>query len=276
MLELCADQGYVQRVATFLMCPPEYFAVTYSINPWMDPTVAVDGARALRQWHAIVATYERLGHEVRLIEPAPGLPDMVFAANAGTVIDGAVLPARFRHEERRGEEPFYRRWFRDNGYVAPEQDLPINEGEGDVLVLGELLLCGSGYRSDAAVASAAQECFGFPAVLLTLVDPRYYHLDIALGVLDATTVAYLPSAFSSGSRRVLERLFPDAILALPEDAEVLGLNFVSDGENVVLPAGAPHLEAEIAARGFRIHTVPTDELRKAGGSVKCCTLELRS
>ena len=57
---------------------------------------------------------------------------------------------------------------------------------------------------------------------------------------------------------------------------MFGLNFVSDGENVVLPAGAPHLEAEIAGRGFRTHVVQTDELRKAGGSVKCCTLELRS
>ena len=258
------------------MCAPKHFAVTYSINPWMDPTVAVDRARALREWQAIVDVYERLGHEVRLIEPAPGLPDMVFAANAGTVIGGVVLPARFRHEERRGEETFYRRWFRDNGYVAPEQDVPVNEGEGDLIVVGDLLLCGTGYRSDPAAAYAAQECFGLPAVVLTLVDPRYYHLDIALGVVDATTVAYLPSAFSSGSRRALERLFPDAILARPEEAEMFGLNFVSDGENVVLPSGAPHLEAEIHARGFRTHVVETDELRKAGGSVKCCTLELRS
>src|SRR5205085_12120261 len=145
----CAVRGYVPVMATFLMCPPEHFDVTYSINPWMDPTVVVDRARARREWQGIVDVYERLGHEVRFIEPAPGLPDMVFAANSGTVIDGVVLPARFRHEERRGEEMFYRRWFRDNGYVTPELDVPINEGEGDVLVVGHLLLCGSGYRSDA-------------------------------------------------------------------------------------------------------------------------------
>jgi N-dimethylarginine dimethylaminohydrolase len=263
-------------MASFLMCAPEHFDVTYRINPWMDPTVPVDRAAAMREWHAMVDVYEELGHDVRFIEPGPGLPDMVFAANSGTVIDGVVLPARFRHEERRGEEHLYRRWFRDNGYVAPEHDVPINEGEGDVLVVGDLLLCGSGYRSDPGAALAAQECFGLPAVVLTLVDPRYYHLDIALGVLDASTIAYLPAAFSEGSRRALERCFPDAIIALPEEAAKFALNFVSDGEHVVLPAGAPHLEAEIAARGFTTHVVQTDELRKAGGSVKCCTLELRS
>jgi N-dimethylarginine dimethylaminohydrolase len=242
----------------------------------MDPTVSVDRAQAWREWQAIVDVYERLGHEVHVIEPAPGLPDMVFAANSGTVIDGVVLPARFRHKERRGEERLYRRWFRDHGFVAPERDVPINEGEGDVLVVGDLLLCGSGFRSEPAVARVAQECFGRPTVLLTLVDPRYYHLDIAFGVVDANTVAYFPSAFSDGSRRAIERLFPDAIVVQPEEAAMFGLNFVSDGEHVVLSAGAPHLEAEIASRGFSTHAVATDELRKAGGSVKCCTLELRS
>jgi N-dimethylarginine dimethylaminohydrolase len=258
------------------MCPPEYFDVTYSINPWMDPSVAVDRARALREWRAIVDLYVQLGHDVQLIEPAAGLPDMVFAANSGTVVDGIVLPARFRHPERGGEEALYRRWFRDHGYASPERDVPINEGEGDVLVVGDLLLCGSGFRSDETIARAAQECFGRPAVLLTLVDPRFYHLDIALGILDADTVAYFPAAFSSGSRRALERLFPDALIVRRDEAEMFALNLVSDGENVVLPAGAPRLEAEIGSRGFRTHVVATDELRKAGGSVKCCTLELRS
>src|SRR5207247_183454 len=82
----------------------------------------------------------------------------------------------------------------------------------------------------------------------------------AFGVVDAFTVAYLPSAFSSGSRRALERLFPDAIRVRSEEAEMFALNFVSDGENVVLPAGAPDLEAEIVSRGFRTRVLQTDEL----------------
>src|SRR3984885_15232192 len=106
------------RVATprsYLMCPPQYFAVTYAINPWMRPDVPVDAALAMRQWGALRAQYESLGHSVATIEPVAGLPDMVFAANGATVIDGTVLGVRFRHRERDGEAAAYLSWFRAHG-----------------------------------------------------------------------------------------------------------------------------------------------------------------
>lgn len=260
----------------FLMCPPTFFDVTYSINPWMAPEVPVDTARAIDQWDALRRTHELLGHKVDVVEPVAGLPDMVFAANAGTVIDGRFLPARFRHEERRGEEAPYARWFADHGYeVLDDVEVPVNEGEGDFLLAGDILLCGTGFRTDPAARDLAQERFGRPAVQLRLVDSRYYHLDTALSVLDDHTVAYLPEAFSEGSRRVLERLFPDAVLATADDAAALGLNVVSDGVNVVIPSGANRLAAELERRGFLVHPVDMSELLKAGGAVKCCTLELR-
>ncbi|WP_254052146.1 hypothetical protein [Aeromicrobium sp. A1-2] len=94
-----------ERLATpqhYLMCRPEHFAVTYAINPWMDPSTPVDAGRAIAQWDALRSTYERLGHRVDVIEPAAGLPDMVFAANGGIVIDGRAMAARFTHAERPG------------------------------------------------------------------------------------------------------------------------------------------------------------------------------
>src|SRR5580693_8511515 len=51
----------------YLMCPPEHFAVSYAINPWMDPERPVDAARAMAQWEALRETYVRLGHQVQLI-----------------------------------------------------------------------------------------------------------------------------------------------------------------------------------------------------------------
>jgi N-dimethylarginine dimethylaminohydrolase len=119
-------------------------------------------------------------------------------------------------------------------------------------------------------------------ITLQLVDPRFYHLDTALTVLGTAadrenpTIAYLPEAFSEGSRRVLEQLFPDAILAAPEDAAVLGLNAVCDGRYVVLPAQATGLQRQLTARGFVPVPVDLSELLKAGGGPKCCTLEVRS
>jgi N-dimethylarginine dimethylaminohydrolase len=259
----------------FLMCPPTFFDVTYAINPWMALDVPVDRARAVEQWQALKRRYELLGHKVDVVDPVEGLPDMVFAANAGTVVDGKVLPTRFRHPERQGEEAPFRQWFDDHGYECVDDDPPVNEGEGDLLVAGDLLLAGTGFRTDPAAHSVAQEQLGLAAVQLQLVDPRYYHLDTALAVLDERTIAYLPEAFSPGSRRVLERLFPDAVLATADDAAALGLNMVSDGVNVVIPDGAPRLVDELASRGFLPHVVELGELKKAGGAAKCCTLELR-
>jgi N-dimethylarginine dimethylaminohydrolase len=60
------------------------------------------------------------------------------------------------------------------------------------------------------------------------------------------------------------------------DAEVLGLNAVSDGENVVLPVQAEGFAAQLSLRGYRPVGVDLSELRKAGGGPKCCTLVVRS
>jgi N-dimethylarginine dimethylaminohydrolase len=112
-------------------------------------------------------------------------------------------------------------------------------------------------------------------VSLELCDPRYYHLDTAVAVLDATTLAWLPEAFTPRSRAVLRERFPDAVVADPADAAVLGLNAVSDGRHVVLPAQASRLAARLRERGFVPVPVDLSELRKGGGGPKCCTLEVR-
>ncbi|HEV2784572.1 MAG TPA: amidinotransferase [Actinophytocola sp.] len=263
------------------MCPPRYFTVEYSINPWMDPTRPVDTELALAQWTALRDTYLRLGHTVEVIEPQPGLPDMVFAANSGTVIDGRVLGARFRAPQRAAEADHFRRWFLDNGYRDVVMPVSVNEAEGDLAWTGSLLLAGTGFRTDPGAHAEAQEVLGVPVVSLRLVDPRFYHLDTALFVLteasptEPARIAYYPDAFSPGSRRVLHRLFPDAVIATAADAECLGLNGVSDGRNVVLPVEATGLAERLAEHGYQPVPVDISELRKSGGGPKCCTMELR-
>jgi N-dimethylarginine dimethylaminohydrolase len=259
----------------YLMCRPTHFAVEYAINPWMDPAAPVDRDLAVAQWEALRAAYVGLGHTVEEIEPLPGLPDMVFAANGATVIDGRVLAAQFRDPQRADEAPAYRAWFERAGFDVYEAK-HTNEGEGDLLLAGEYVLAGTGFRTAHAAHARAQEVFGRPVITLQLVDPRYYHLDTALCVLDGRTVAYLPRAFSPGSQAVLGRLFPDAIQASAADAAVLGLNAVSDGRHVVLPAQATGLAKALRDRGYETIGVDLSELRKAGGGPKCCTLEVRS
>ncbi len=259
----------------YLMCRPTHFAVTYRINPWMDPAAPYDNALAVSQWENLRQTFLDLGHTVELIDPLPGLPDMVFAANGGTVVDGRVLGVQFRDAERADEAPAYASWFRDRGFEVHEPK-HTNEGEGDILLAGDVLLAGTGFRTAHAAHAQTQEVFGRPVITLQLVDPAYYHLDTALCVLDERTIAYLPSAFSPGSQAVLRQVFPQAIIATPQDAGVLGLNAVSDGRTVVLPVQATDLTASLTEAGYQTIGVDLSELRKAGGGPKCCTLEVRS
>ncbi|RJL21497.1 dimethylargininase [Bailinhaonella thermotolerans] len=257
------------------MCRPEFFAVEYAINPWMDPSAGADRDRAIAQWEALRQAYLDLGHTVDLIDPIEGLPDMVFAANGALVVDGRVYGAKFANAERAAEGPAYADWFRKAGFAEVIDPQHTNEGEGDFLTLDDFILAGTGFRTDIAAHKEAQEALGRPVITLQLVDPRFYHLDTALFPLDGHNVCYYPGAFSEGSRRVLESLFPDAVIAGHADAEVLGLNAVGDGRNVVINAEATALIEELGRRGYQVVPVDLSELRKAGGGPKCCTLEIR-
>jgi N-dimethylarginine dimethylaminohydrolase len=267
----------VTGVATrsFLMCPPTHFDVVYAINPWMHPELPADAARAVAQWEQLRAAYEAAGHHVELISPKRGLPDMVFAANSALVIDGTALLARFHYAERRGEERLYARWFRSHGIDVRKAEHG-HEGEGDFACAGDVILAGTGFRTERAAHREVERVFGREVLSLELVDPRFYHLDTALFVLRGEEIVYFPGAFSDDSRATLQRRYPDALLVEESDAVAFGCNAASDGHHVFMPAGADGLATQLQARGYEPVLLDLSELRKAGGSVKCCTLELRT
>jgi N-dimethylarginine dimethylaminohydrolase len=263
----------IARTRRYAMTAPTHFAVEYAINPWMDTTVPVDNALAVAQWNTLRRTYEDLGHTVELVDARAGLPDMVYAANGAVVIGDTAIVARFAHPERAAESAAYADWLERRGF-APVHTRHLNEGQGDLLMVGPMMLAGYGFRTDRRAHDEIAEVLDVPVLSLELVDPRFYHLDTALAVLDDTTVAFYPPAFADASRTRLLEVFPDAIEVASADAFVLGLNAVSDGLNVVLPVAATGFAGQLGDAGFRPIGVDLSELLKGGGSVKCCTLEV--
>jgi N-dimethylarginine dimethylaminohydrolase len=267
------------RTRHYLMCTPTHFEVVYAINPWMDVDNPVHVEKARLQWEVLRNTYLSLGHRVDLIDPVPGQPDMVFAANGGLVVGGRAYGARFRFPERAAEGQAYADWLGAQGYRLTEPS-HTNEGEGDFLALGSMILAGTGFRTSIEAHIEAADALDRPVVSLELVDPRFYHLDVAIAVLDdgngdaPADIAYYPGAFSRHSQRTLRDLFPDAILCSEADARVLGLNAVSDGKHVVLPAAATDFATSLRQRGYTPVPVELGEFMKSGGSVKCCTMEM--
>jgi N-dimethylarginine dimethylaminohydrolase len=265
---------------TVLMCRPDYFTVSYRINPWMHPEAPTDTSLAVRQWETLYQTYLDLGFDVHLIDPVEGLPDMVYAANGGFIIDNIAYGASFTYAERQPEGPAYMDWFRSNGFDVrvPEN---VNEGEGDFLLVGDVILAGTGFRTATNSHEELARIYGREVVTLELINPSFYHLDTAIAVLDPQpgfenpNIAYLPSAFSEASLAILRERFPDAPLVNEEDAAVLGLNSFSDGYNVVIASRATDFGRQLQERGYNPIGVDLSELLLGGGGVKCCTLELR-
>lgn len=281
-----AAEAHSERIAQhrrYLMCRPDHFTVSYSINPWMEPARPTDTALAVRQWQTLYDTYVALGHEIDLIDQVEGLPDMVYTANGGFVIDGVAYGPKFRFPERQPEGPAFMEWFAANGFDVAEP-AEVNEGEGDFLLVGDTILAGTGFRSTGDSHREVGEVFGKEVVSLTLTDPRFYHLDTAISVLDPVegaagvehaNIAYLPGAFDAHSQGVLAERFPEAIRVADSDGAVFGLNSASDGRNVIISPRAKGFEAQLRERGYVPVLVDLSELLLGGGGIKCCTLELR-
>src|SRR5262245_66451124 len=94
----------MEAMSRLLVCPPDYFAIEYEINPWMRRSNAVDSGQAVRQWHHLMQVLERDADAVlERMKPVPGLPDMVFTANAGIVVGCHGVPGRFDHPDLQGD-----------------------------------------------------------------------------------------------------------------------------------------------------------------------------
>lgn len=258
-----------------LMCPPDYYGIEYEINPWMNRHVGADHARAVAQWTALRDILADLGAAVELLEPVPGLPDLVFTANAGLVFEDRFLSARFRHGVRQGETPHYEDFMKARGFEVVS--LPPGghfEGAGDALFCGETLFAGYRFRSDARSHQWIGQALGVSVLPLELVDPRFYHLDTCFCPLSEDAAIYHPGAFDDYGRSVLRSRVARLIEVSAEEAASFGCNAVVVGRTVVLNEETPKLSRSLVEAGFSVRPTSLTEFIKAGGSAKCLTLRL--
>ena len=263
----------------FLMCAPRHFEVAYVINPWMEGNIARgSNPVAASQWKDLLALLRRFA-EVDCISAERGVPDLVFTANAGLVLDRQVLLSAFRHAERRPEEAYFAHWFSTHGYQL--LSLPADvyfEGAGDALFDRRLpiLWMGHGHRSDVAAADLIARLFDIEVVPLQLVNPHFYHLDTCLCPLDGGALLYYPAAFDQASQERIAALVPpeQRIAVEAGDAAAFACNAVNCGRNVIMNQASDALSRTLAAHGYLLHQTPLSEFMKAGGSAKCLTLKL--
>jgi N-dimethylarginine dimethylaminohydrolase len=257
------------------MCPPDYYAIQYEINPWMNCNRPCDHRLAVRQWQDLYGLLEQLGVTISCLTPVAGLPDLVFTANAALVYGEAAILSRFRYYQRQGEEPHFRRWLSEHGFqVRRLRTAACFEGAGDALFCGDTLFAGYRRRSDVVALQEIGVLLGCRVIPLELVCPHYYHLDTCFCPLAPDMAIYYPDAFDDYGRKVLQELIAQLIAVEEEEARQFACNAVVVGQAVITNSRCPGLHRQLHALGFTTYETPLSEFVKAGGSAKCLTLRL--
>jgi N-dimethylarginine dimethylaminohydrolase len=265
----------MQSSPSILMCPPDFYGIEYEINPWMSRSRRCDHSLAVQQWRRLRTSLEELGASVFRLPPVPGLPDLVFTANAALICRDLAVLSRFRRPERQGEARHFEKWLSDHGFRIHHLEAGVSfEGAGDALFCGEVLFAGYRIRSGIRAHQEIGAVLGCRVIPLELVDARYYHLDTCFCPLAPNIAVYYPWAFDSYARRVLKELIGELIPVSPAEATRFACNAVVIGNTVVTNAGCPLLGRELRNRGFNHIETPLGEFLKSGGAAKCLTLRL--
>ena len=199
----------------------------------------------------------------------------MFTANAALVCNRQALLARFKHPQRQGEEPHYRRWLEENGWEVVDAPGDFSfEGAGDSLFCGDTLFAGYRLRSDAGCHQLIGEMLGQRVLPLELVNPYYYHLDTCFWPLASGVAVYFPPAFDNYGQRVLAESVTKLIAVEEREARSFACNAVVVGHSVITNTGCPNLHSQLRKAGYQPVETPLSEFVKAGGSAKCLTLRL--
>jgi len=263
----------------YLMCRPDNYDVEYEINPWMKGNIhRPDVDKAKFQWgqfHELLSKHA----DVEVLPQPKDVPDMVFAANGGFILNNNCIVANFRYKERQGEEAHYEKWFRDNGFNVFRLPKGISfEGAGDALVdqKREIVWAAYGFRTNYEAHPLIAALINHPLHSLRLVDPRFYHLDTCFAVFSTGHIMYYPAAFDRASQQLIETTIEKKYLIPVADVDALQLccNCVEADGKLFLSDCSDELEEKINNTGLELHRTHLNQFHMAGGSNRCLVLKL--
>jgi N-dimethylarginine dimethylaminohydrolase len=266
----------------YLICLPDYFDSTFMFNPWMNYDDSVDIDRARIQWNAAVDAIVSAGAEVEILEPSPHSPAQVFTAD-GAVVLHQKHALVLRNDGPRGtlEPRNFADWLISDGFSI--ESIPPNrtiDGGNTLRLHDGSLICGVKPGSDGSgeryLEKILQLTTGNRLFTVPLIDRKYLHLDMALGVLGDSGYLVFESAFENGlaSLENTPVLDKKIIIVNREDAENFACNGITVGDTFITGNISSLLMDAIEKLGYRVVSVDLSEFHKAGGGLKCLTLPL--
>jgi N-dimethylarginine dimethylaminohydrolase len=282
-----------------LMSDARHFSNDKQINPYYHKE-SIDHEKANLEHKSIRGLLIQAGVNVISVPSPVNSQDGVYTANWGLARGDKVVLSRLP-SARKAEEPYAKKVFESLGLTTIEVPDGLKfSGQGDALACGDLLFCGSSYRSDIEAQKFAAEALGYTRIQLKTIpqlnkkdkpvtnkstgwpDSFFYDIDLAIAIIKAPSeshkglVAYCPEAFTPKSRKLLKYLDTvDKIeVSLDEAQKGFATNLVSTGSTVIMSANAPKLAEELKKHGLSVLTPGITELSKGGGYIRCTTLTI--
>lgn len=272
------------------MSGTEHFSVQ-ELNPYSFAGNQPDAVIAAAEHQTILEALQSAGVAVTKVPAPEGCQDGVYTANWALVRgDTAVLA--YLPNMRRAETPYAEKVLSDLGKRIVKAPYRFS-GQGDALPCGNLLFCGSNYRTDPLMHEFLADELGYQVIGLQTIpaldsagnpiinkitgwpDSFFYDIDLAISVLRTDLIAWCPEAFMPESQEKLRALDIGKIeVSWQEATEGFACNLVSTGEAVVMSAHAPVFQAALETQGLKTITPSIVELAKGGGFIRCTTLTL--
>lgn len=263
------------RAREVFVCPPEYVALEYSINPWMDPAAGFSRQLACEQWETLIETYRSvLGPEkVHVCPPREGLTELCFFGDSVFLCEDKALFGAFRHPERAPERDYVQAYLEARGFHSHSVPEGVYfEGAGETVLWQDKVLFGFGKRSDEVVRHFLRQTFGKDTIDLELETDAFYHLDTAFLPLSDELIAYYPGAFGPIDNATIESFDCEQLIVSEEDAKAFACNAIV-WDRVVFGSRGVKLWDDLRRRGYTVYELDVSEFLKLGGGIKCLTLQ---
>jgi len=284
-----------------VLASPDFYNVTYSINPLTSIKEPLDKEKAMKQFEQLKNHFIKHNIKVHVLDakkadPDGQFPDLVFVSNSALILRGwptkVAILSRYANPERRGEELKVGAYLRDTlGYKVislPEEENLYYEGQGDSRWSHngkDLWLCyGTGRTTKSgitavrnAILKEALEANWMPPTIhsLHIIEPATYHLDLCfLPLLNLKVILHEASFSAESKKEIRDHFGKENVLNVPLNFMYACNSLWLNNKHLLVPKLANSKKWMYSGSNMKIHHLDVDSFHLAGGSVSCMVLAL--
>ncbi|MCB1627742.1 MAG: amidinotransferase [Xanthomonadales bacterium] len=259
-----------------------------SDNAYMQAT-DFDAERAVAQWQGLVDALRAAGHLVLALPGDPTTPEAVFPNNVFATAPGRLVIGAMRHPSRQREARDANVRQRLVGELGLRV-IDLSTGDWVAELTGSLVIdrgrslgyCGLSERCDRAGAEAMQRAFDLRTMLCFDLAEGEYHTNVVLSALGSRGLLLHPKGFADPDWVSLWRRWHGPALVEVDAAEkaAFAANCIALADDQLwlsATAAAALREStrtQLQSLGWQLHSVPLDEIERAGGSLRCMVGEI--